>query len=445
MKSPKNIKIGLIGFGNVGQGVYRILMENQETIVGRVGHRVDVARIAVRDLKKYEGVEVGASVLTTNVKDLLDDPEIDIVVEVMGGEKPAFEYISGALKRKKFVVTANKEVISKHKETFFQLARDNDVDIYFEASVGGGIPIIRSFKVGYSANQIQSIDAILNGTTNYILTKIQDDNIDFGEALRQAQDKGFAEAEPSMDISGLDAAYKLVILASVAFKVDIQLDDVPYEGIEGIALKDMLYALELGYTVKLIASGRFVGPGEMTFKVHPTMVPLTHPLASVRNEFNAIFSVGNAMGESMIYGKGAGSFPTGSAVVSDILDICFDRDHQNARISRRNLEAGCKPVKLRKMENTQSKFFLRLILEDRYGVLEKIMSVFGEHKVSVLKLLQKDILDEDAEVVIVTHKVREKDMQSAIKELEGLREVRSVLSVIRVGLDEFHPQGLFGV
>ncbi|RAP33664.1 hypothetical protein DID77_02625 [Candidatus Marinamargulisbacteria bacterium SCGC AG-439-L15] len=238
------IKIALIGFGNVGQGVYDILSRNQEAITSRIGDKLEIKTILVRDTQKYQSVFHGDSQLTESIDTILQDPEIEIVVEAIGGEMPAYDYIKSALKAKKYVVTANKEVIAKHKKEFFKCAQENGVDIYFEASVGGGMPIIRALKVGYSANLIQSIYGILNGTTNFILTKIEEDGLEFEDALKLAQDLGFAESDPTMDISGLDAAYKLVILAAVGFKVDIQLESVTYEGIEKIQLQDVHYAKE---------------------------------------------------------------------------------------------------------------------------------------------------------------------------------------------------------
>ena len=312
------------------------------------------------------------------------------------------------------------------------------MDIYYEASVGGGIPIIRSFKVGYSANQIQSLYGILNGTTNYILTKIQEDGKEFNVALKEAQELGFAEADPTMDVNGLDAAYKLVILAAVAFKVDIQVDSVHYEGIEEICLTDMKYANELGYTIKLIASGNMVDEKKMSFQVGPLFVPLDHPLATVRNEFNAIFSVGNAVGESMIYGKGAGSFPTGSAVVSDLMDIAFDIDHRLP--GKRNLEDHLNGADVQLAEESRRQFYVRLNLVDEVGALEKVMTVLGERGISVLKIIQKEVKGGVAEVVLITHDVQVGDMDSAIELIKKNQNVKDVPSYYKVGL--FVPQGV---
>ena len=298
MDSTKSaITLGLIGFGNVGQGVHSIIQTNQMTIEERLGKTIDIKTICVRNVDKYQGLVNGAQ-LTTNANDIFEDPDIDIVVEVIGGETPAYDYISQALSHKKYVVTANKELIAKHKKTFFELAKKNQVDIFFEASVGGGIPIIKSFKVGYSANQIESVYGILNGTTNFILTKLFEDQQDFDVVLAEAQRLGFAEADPTADVSGLDAAYKIVILTAVALKYNIQIEDVFYEGIDQLQLKDIQYLDELGYRVRLIAKAKQLAAG-IFVAVYPTAIPADHPLATVRNEFNAIYSMGNMVGESL--------------------------------------------------------------------------------------------------------------------------------------------------
>ncbi|NBV42791.1 homoserine dehydrogenase, partial [bacterium] len=277
------IKIGLLGLGNVGTGVVHILNENKKLIRRRTGKTLEIKSIAVRDASKQRPMTLDGIHITTDAESVIVDPEIQIIVEVMGGEYPAYDYICAALNAGKYVVTANKEVVSKHKHTFFELAMKNKVDIYYEASVGGGIPLIRTLKVGLAANQIEALYGIVNGTTNYILTKLEDGNKGFNEVVSDAQALGFAEADPTMDVSGLDSAYKLSILASVAFKADVSVSDLYYEGIESITKTDMTYAQELGYTIKLLAVGRALKNNQLTFKVHPTMIPVRHPLAGVRN------------------------------------------------------------------------------------------------------------------------------------------------------------------
>jgi homoserine dehydrogenase len=449
-----SVRIGLLGLGNVGTGVLNILMHHADMLEKRTGKKLQVKTVVVKDLEKSRALKMPGIHLSTNPDDVLNDPDIQIVVEAMGGEYPAYDYIVKALKSGKFVVTANKEVVSKHKKEFFELAKKHKVDIYFEASVGGGIPLIRSLKVGFAANKINYLYGIVNGTTNYILTQIEEKHKDFADALKEAQKLGFAEAEPSMDISGLDTAYKLTILAAVAFKTDIHVEDIHYEGIEKISLKDIIYAKELGYVIKLLAIGYCIGDEKMAFKVHPTMIPLTHPLSGVRDELNAIFIVGDAVGESMLSGRGAGGSPTGSAVVSDIIDIAFDtqlcvKNDSNGLphnvisgtdnklyLNKRNLEDELQTVSLIKIGDTYSQFYIRMLVADSCGTMSKITEVLGTNEVSLSKIIQKDSVGIDAEIVIVTHKVKEAFMQDALKELENLPVVKKIQAVIRVGLEE---------
>lgn len=423
------IKVGLIGFGNVGQGVHSIINTNQSMITKRIGQALEIKSICVRNPKKYAHINTSIP-FTTNPEDIINDPEIDIIVEVIGGENPAYQYITQALNNKKYVVTANKELIAKHKQTFFSLAKKNNVDIFFEASVGGGIPIIKSFKVGYGANQIESAYGILNGTTNFILTKLFENKQDFQTVLKEAQDLGFAEADPTSDISGLDAAYKIVILTAVALKADIQIEDVYYEGIEHITLEDALYLDELGYRIRLIAKAKHENNG-LSVTVYPTAILKDHPLAMVRNEFNAIFCTGNMVGESMIYGKGAGSLPTGSAVVSDILDIAFDiNKHQ----SRRNLETSFSTLPINSIDHQYSQFYFRILLKDEIGSLEELTHLFNQHNINLKKVIQKDTKNNQAEVVIVTDTAQEKTITALKKEITTSEHIVSIESIIRVGL-----------
>ena len=424
-----SIKIGLIGFGNVGQGVASIVDTNEAMITKRVGKNVEIKTICVRNSDKYKNIAKNIP-LTTNVDDILNDPEIDIVVEVIGGEKPAYDYIKRALEAKKYVVTANKELIAKHKQMFFKLAKENNVDIFFEASVGGGIPIIKTFKVGFSANQIESVYGILNGTTNFILTKLFEEKREFNEVLTQAQELGFAEADPTADISGLDAAYKIVILTAVALKADIQIDDVFYEGIENVSLTDAVYLDELGFRIRLIAKA-IKKDTAVSVSVYPTAIKKGHPLSTVRNEFNAIFSTGNMVGESMIYGKGAGSLPTGSAVMSDILDIAFDINHHR---SRRNLEEKIEAVKVEAIDKQRSKFFMRVFLKDQAGVLEEFSHLFKVQNINISRLIQKETDNNQAEVVVITDDTLESNFNELKNDLEKSSCVIKLESIIRVGL-----------
>lgn len=426
--SHSMIKIGLIGFGNVGQGVFKILTDNAALIENRVETKLSIAKVIVRNPKKY-AKEFPTLSFSANPDDVLNDPEIAIIVEVMGGENPAFDIICKALKNKKYVVTANKEVISKHKTTFFKLAKENQVDIYYEAAVGGGIPIIRSLKIGFAANRIDSLYGILNGTTNYILTKIEETQRDFQDVLKDAQRLGFAEADPSMDIEGTDAAYKLTILAAVAFKANITLKDVYCEGITKISLTDLKYAKELGYTIKLLAQGNRHENNGFFFGVFPQLVPHDHPLAGIRNETNAVYIVGNAVGEALLSGKGAGGSPTGSAIVSDLIDIAFDASHKT---TGRNLEINLEKAKLQSVQDTQYQYYFRLSLQNEPHSLEKMSRIFSNASINIQKLIQKENTGNEAEVVILTGIVKEKACQTVITKLQKESFVKQLHNVIRV-------------
>jgi len=423
------VQIGVLGFGNVGQGVQDILIANADRIRTRCGQPIRIKRAFVRDLSKVRSAESTGIMFTSSADDILNDPEISIIVEVMGGEEPAFTLISQALRAKKHVVTANKEVIAKHKETLFDIARQNNVSLCFEAAVGGGIPIIRSLKIGLAPNPIEGIYGILNGTTNFILTRIEQDKQEFEEALKKAQDLGFAEANPHMDVSGLDTAYKLVILAYVGFKVSITLDQVDYEGITSITKTDIESANQLGYTIKLLAIGIRKDDGQCVFKVHPTLIAKSHPLAGVHNELNAVYVRAKGLGECLFSGPGAGPLPTGSAVVSDVIDTVLDFGH----ISLRHVETPAEKIAPLKSHTTESQFFIRLTVADTVGVLETVTRLLGKHNISIADLIQKKETKETATLLIITHHILESEMKASISELEK-ESVLKVESLIRVGI-----------
>jgi homoserine dehydrogenase len=426
------LRIGLFGFGTVGQGVWKILQSQSQSLQNRTSREIQIEAIYVRDVGRYK-IQYPELPFVNSPDAILNNPDIGVVVEVMGGENPAKELVIQSLRKGKRVVTANKELLGKHKSELFHEASLHHSDIYFEAAVGGGIPIIRSFKVGFSANSIQSFFGILNGTTNYILTKMSEtEGQSLASVLSEAQSLGFAEADPTMDISGADVAYKLTILAAVAFKIDVGISDIHFEGIESIDSDDIAYARQFGYEIKLLAMGKQLDANSFVLKVHPTMVPIHHPLASVRDEFNAVFLTGDSVGEAMLYGKGAGSLPTASAVISDLIDIAFEGQGPG---SARNLETNYRKVAVEKIEDQETRFYLRLNIQDIFGVLEKIAAVFGTNHISLANLIQKERDESTAQLVIVTHKVPEKNMQNAIVQLKQLVEVLSVQSVIRVGLD----------
>lgn len=423
------INIALLGLGHVGSGSLKLLLQRQKNLAARIGRTLNVSHILVRDPKKYAHIDLQNTLLTTCFDDILNNKNISIVVELMGGEHPAFDYITRCLKAKKHVVTANKEVMAKHQKTFFDLAKKHDVDIYFEAAVAGGIPIIRSLKVGFAANKIHCLHGILNGTTNYILSKIKSEKCEFSTVLKKAQDLGLAEADPHMDVSGLDAAYKLVLLAAVSFKCLISVKDVYYEGIESISLTDMLYAEKLGYGIKLLAIGKHFENKGYSFKVHPTLIPLDHPLCGIHDETNAVFVCGDAVGDALLAGKGAGSEPTASAVVSDIIDLAFDIDSPR---SRRNLETDLQSVHCLDITESYSQFYIRLNLEDKAGALEKVSHVLNESGISIAQLLQEKDKNNEAHLIFITHASFEHAFLKAKDALSKLDVVHTIAAFIRV-------------
>lgn len=427
------IKIGLLGLGTVGRGVYRLLTDNAENIKQRTGADLQISRILVRSPDKKRDLKVDPGLLTSNYAEIVNDPEISIVVEVMGGFNPALDYVLQALNRGKSVVTANKNMIAVNGKELFEAAQKSNVDIFFEASVGGGIPIIRPLKQCLAANRIQKAMGIINGTTNYILTKMSSEGISFSQALEEARDKGYAEANPAADIEGLDAAYKLTILASIAFNSRIRLEDVFVEGISSITELDINYAKQLGYIVKLLGIAKEKKEG-IEVRVHPTLIPQNHPLSSVNDVFNAIFIQGDAVGDTMFYGRGAGEMPTASAVVSDIMDAARNR------LRRVTGFIGCtcyeeKPVL--PVGLVESKYYLRMTVADQPGVLASIAHAFGDKKVSLASVIQKHTdCRNKAEIVMVTHQVQEQNLQDALKIIEKLPVVDKVCSVIRVEGEE---------
>jgi len=433
MKEEENlrkdsIKIGLLGLGTVGTGVVKVLKENGENIQKKVGVPVTIEKVLVRDINKKRKVELLPGKLTTNVDDILEDPTIDIVVEVMGGENPALSYIIKALHKGKQVVTANKELIAKHGKEIFEAADCTTSDILFEASVCGGIPIVRPLKRCLAGNKIESIMGIVNGTTNYILTKMTKEGAEFKDVLREAQEKGYAEADPSADIDGHDAIRKIVILASIAFNTRVSLDQVYFEGIRKIEQVDIQYAKELGYTVKLLAIARDDN-NEIEVRVHPAFIPNTHPLAAVSDVYNAVFVKGNAVGETMFYGKGAGELPTASAVVGDIIDAARNLVHENkGRISCTCFENK----KVKSPEEIVSKYYVRIQVLDQPGVLASLAAAFGNNQVSLKSVIQTRARGEKAEVVVITHDIKEKNILKSIQDLKNLAVVDEVSNVIRV-------------
>lgn len=420
-------KIALLGMGTVGGGVYEIIERQKEEMPFKIGAALEVVKVLVRNKAKYAD-RIPAEKLTDVWEDVIGDDSIDIVVEVMGGIEPARTYIKAALEKGKHVVTANKDLMAMHGHELLELAGEHHCDLLFEAAVAGGIPIIRPLKQCLAGNNITEIMGIINGTTNFILTKMKEDGMDFGEALQLATDLGYAEADPTADIEGYDAGRKLAIMASIAFHTSVTFDDVFTEGITKITAKDMRYAKEMGCSIKLLGIAKNTETG-IEVKVHPTMIPENHPLTAVNDSFNAVFVHGDAVDDAMFYGRGAGALPTGSAVVGDIMDVARNMlFHCNGRI-------GCscyKNLPIKQIGDTTSRYYIRMRLEDRAGTLAAMAGVFAENDASIAILLQKETIENDAEIVVVTHEVAEKKFMDAIKKFSSMEMVKGISSIIRV-------------
>lgn len=428
----KEIKVALLGAGTVGGGVIQVLKNNAEEIEKRVGAPIRLVKVLDRHPDRVAELDPQLTV-TEDIKDIIDDPEIDIVVELLGREHPAEDYMAAALSAKKNVVTANKDVLAKYGKELFALAENNSLDFCFEAAVAGGIPIIRPLKSCLAANTINSIMGIVNGTTNYMLSKMSSDNLDYEEVLKEAQELGYAESDPTADVGGLDAARKLVILASIAFNTRISLDDVYVEGIEKITQRDIQYATELGYVIKLLAVAKNDSKNGVSVRIHPTMLPKTHPLATVNDVFNAIFVNGDAVGDAMFFGRGAGRLPTASAVCGDITDVARNILHNcTGRIN-----CTCFEEKhLCAIENIMSPCYIRILVDDQPGVLASIAASFGAQNVSLMNVLQKNKVGNLAELVVITYNVSEYNMRMALATVGGLPAVKEISNVIRVEDDK---------
>ena len=418
----ERIHVGLIGFGTVGTGVVRILQENAELLEKRLGLSIVLKRIADLDITSDRGVKVNPALLTQKVGDILDDPEIAIVVELIGGLEPARTFILQAIERGKHVVTANKALLAVHGAEIFKAADERGVDIGFEGSVGGGIPIIRSLKEGLVANKIRVIFGILNGTSNYILSEMTQQGLGFQEVLKKAQELGYAEADPTLDVEGIDAAHKLSILLSLAYGVQVRMNDIYTEGISNITPMDIEYASELGYSIKLLAVAKSDG-GPIEARVHPTLLPAGHLLSTVGGPFNAIFVKGDAVGSTLFYGAGAGMMPTGSAVVSDLVELS-----RNIRlgVSRRvpllaYQREHLQDAEIKHIHDITSTYYLRFSVVDRPGVLSRISGILGNMDISLASVIQKGRRAEKAvPIYMLTHEAREKNMQKALQEIDRL-------------------------
>jgi homoserine dehydrogenase len=427
---PTQVRVGLLGCGNVGAALVGLVAARGEAIAARTGLRLEVTRIAVRDLAKARSADVAPELLTNDARAVVDDPDIDIVVEVIGGVEPARELILAALKAGKPVITGNKELLAQAGAELFQAAEGAGVDLLFEAAVAGGIPLIRPLRESLAGERITRVMGIVNGTTNYILTRMTEAGASYADALAEAQALGFAEADPTADVEGYDAGAKAAIIASIAFGVAVVADDVHHEGISSITETDIAVADRMGFVIKLLAVADQSPTGEVGVRVHPAMVPTDHPLASVRESFNAVFIEGAAVGELMFYGRGAGGSPTASAVLGDLIDAAINR-HKGSHASVGALGAAV----IRPIDDVESAFYLHLDVIDRPGVLAQVAGVFGDHGVSIRSMEQEGMGDA-ARLVFITHRAREADLRSTLRELEALDAVQRIDAVLRVVGDE---------
>ena len=430
----RDVRVGLIGFGTVGSGVVKILQNNADLIARRVGRSVVLAKIADLDVTTDRGVTVSPKILTTNVRDILDDPHIDIVVELIGGHEPAKRFILQALSSNKGVVTANKALLADHGEEVFEAAFKVKADLGFEASVGGGIPIIRSLTEGLAGNRLISITGIMNGTSNYILTRMTQEGRDFNDILKEATREGYAEADPSLDIDGIDAAHKLVIMVNLAYGTPIPMSAVYTEGISKISTVDIAFARELGFTIKLLGIAK-CQEQVIEARVHPTLVPSESPIAQVNGVYNAIHLVGDAVGDIVLYGQGAGSLPTASAVVGDIIDLARNRMHGSfARIPATSFQwESRQPLVIKPMAEIESRYYLRCMVKDEPSVLSTISGILGKHDISISSVLQKGRKQGQAvPLVILTHRSSERGLQSALQDINALSIVSEPTTLLRM-------------
>ncbi len=425
----RQINVGILGFGVVGGGAYHILTDNAEQIANRAGCPIVVSKVADIDWERPRQCVVSPAQRSHDAHEVVNDPDIHIIVETIGGVTVARELVLAAIGAGKSVVTSNKELMAKHGEQILSAAREHGVDVEFEGSVCGTIPVIRSLKEGLEANRIREIKGILNGTTNYILTRMTEAGMPFAEALAEAQSMGYAEQDPTDDIEGIDAANKIAILASIAFGSRVAVTEVYREGISHITPTDIRYARELGYLIKLLAIAKRSPNGRLEVRVSPSFIPLRHPLAAVSDVFNAVFIEGHACDEVMLYGRGAGSLPTGSAVVSDVIDCARNIVHG----AQGRVPCTCEGrAELKGLDEIETSAYLRMVVKDRPGVLGKTATILGEEGLSIRSVIQPKAGGEQAEIVWLTYPSTEGKLRSACRRLEQLDVVEAIPAVIRV-------------
>ncbi len=424
------VRVGVLGCGNVGAALVQLVEARGDEIASRTGIRLEITRVAVRSLTRKRPVHLDETVLTRDAAEVVADPSIDVIVEVIGGIEPARELILAAMAAGKPVVTANKELLANHGAELYAAASAGGVDLLFEAAVAGGIPILRPLRESLAGEDVRRITGIVNGTTNFILTRMSEQGTGYGEALAEAQELGYAERDPTADVEGFDAGAKAAILASLAFGAKVVAGDVYHEGISNISATDIEFAGRLGYVIKLLAVAELVpvdgGPDEVAVRVHPAMVPLAHPLAGVRDSFNAVFVEGAAVGDLMFYGRGAGGDPTGSAVLGDLIDAAVNlRKGTHADL----LALSRRPI--RPIDELHASYYVNLDVVDKPGVLRAVAEAFERHAVSIRSLEQEGV-GADARLIFITHQAREADVQATLEDLRGLDVIHRITSVLRV-------------
>ncbi|GEB31777.1 MULTISPECIES: homoserine dehydrogenase [Brevibacillus] len=425
----QSIKLGLMGFGTVGTGVVRIISAHQDDLQKQTGLGIEITKILVQDAEKSRNIAAMENLLTTEPAELLDDPDIEVIVEVIGGIHPAKEYILQALERGKHVVTANKDLMALHGAEILNKAQEKGCDVFYEASVAGGIPILRALVEGFSSDRITKMMGIVNGTTNYILTKMSQEGADYSDVLKEAQALGYAEANPTSDVEGFDAARKMAILATLGFRVPMKLEDVDVKGISAVSKQDIAYGKQLGYEIKLLGLARR-DEEAIEVSVQPTMVPKSHPLASVNGVFNAVYVHGEAVGETMFYGPGAGELPTATAVVSDLVTVVKNR---KLGVNGRGMVAPYKEKVLKDDSQKLSKYFLRIVVADKRGVLAKITQLLADKNISLEQVIQQPYNNGgEAEIIMVTHQSSKSDMDGVIAYMEQMDIISKVESCYRV-------------
>ena len=425
----KPITIGLLGLGTVGTGVVQIIQNHQDKLIHQVGCPVEIKRILVKDKYKDREMDVPSDLLTTSAMDIIMDPEIDIVIEVIGGVEDTYLLLTQALKNKKHIVAANKDLMAVHGPELLRTALENSCDLFYEASVAGGIPILRSLVDGLASDRVTKMMGIVNGTTNYILTKMTKEKLSYQEALKEAQELGFAEADPTSDVEGLDAARKMAILATLGFSMNIELDDVKVQGITAVSDEDLALCKRLGYTMKLLGFANRCDH-KVEVSVQPTLLPEEHPLASVNDEYNAVYVYGEAVGETMFYGPGAGSLPTATAVVSDLVAIM---KNMRLNVNGRSAVLPQFEKKLKTNEEIISKYFLRIHVKDEVGVFARLTAIFADHGISFEKIMQLPIkVNEVSEIILVSHQAPLASFENVLHELESNEKVYSIKSTYRV-------------